>query len=308
MKTLRIGRVLSLVVAFGCSKKETTETQAAPEVQAPQAVALALAGIGLATPESILYDAQADQYVVSNVNGSPLAVDDNGFLSRIAPDGNVIAPKWVDGASAAVTLNAPKGMTLVGDTLYVADISAVRLFDRQSGAPKGSIDIAGATFLNDVASAPDGTVYVSDTGMKAGPQGFVPAENDAIYQIRADGSYEAIAQGEALGHPNGLAWRGDGLVVVTFGTGEVYTLTGGVRAALAKPQSGSLDGVVALANGRLLVSSWEGKCVYVLDAAGQYTRVVADVTSPADIGYDTLRKALLIPVFSEDAMRVVPLP
>jgi hypothetical protein len=34
-----------------------------------------------------------------------------------------------------VTLHAPRGMSIVGDTLWVADADAVRGFDRRSGAP-----------------------------------------------------------------------------------------------------------------------------------------------------------------------------
>ena len=41
--------------------------------------------------------------------------------------------------------------------------AVVRVFDRTSGAPKRSIAIKGASFLNDVAVGPDGTVYLADT-------------------------------------------------------------------------------------------------------------------------------------------------
>ena len=44
---------------------------------------------GFATPESVLYDVESDTYLVSNINGSPLAVDNNGFIWRIAPEGEV---------------------------------------------------------------------------------------------------------------------------------------------------------------------------------------------------------------------------
>lgn len=300
--------VLLIGLGVGCRSRGAEPTGPGQPVRVPQAE-VTVTGVGFATPESVLYDSRAELYLVANINGSPLVADDNGFVSRVAADGKVMALKWIDGASDGVVLNAPKGMALVEETLYVADISSVRLFDRTTGTPTGSIDVAGATFLNDLVSAPDGTVYVSDSGLKAGPQGAMPAENDAIYRLRSDGTYEVVLKSVSLGHPNGLAWRGESLVVVTFGTGEVYTLTtDGMREALPTPQSGSLDGVVVLEDGRLLISSWEGKCVYALDAQGHYTRLVTNVTSPADIGYDSQNRNLLIPIFSEDAVRIVPLP
>ncbi len=33
---------------------------------------------GLSTPESVLYDAENDVYLVSNINDTPLAKDNNG--------------------------------------------------------------------------------------------------------------------------------------------------------------------------------------------------------------------------------------
>lgn len=39
---------------------------------------------GIQTPESVLYEAGSDTYLVSNINGSPLAADNNGFISRRA--------------------------------------------------------------------------------------------------------------------------------------------------------------------------------------------------------------------------------
>jgi len=301
------GAALLAVVTIGCTKSES-QPQTPPPLE-PRAAqhALTVEGVGLATPESVLYDEAQDVYLISNINGSPLAVDGNGFISRMAPDGSIVTLKWIDGTRGGVTLNAPKGSALVGETLYVADISAVRLFDRASGEPKASIAIEGATFLNDIAAAPDGSIYVSDTGLEAGDQGFAPSGSDAVYRITPEGTVDVVAKGEDLGHPNGLAFRNGQLLVVTFGTGEIYALVDGKREPIGKPQTGSLDGIVPLADGRVLVSSWEGKCVYALGADRHFTRIVTDVPSPADIGLDSKRAHLLIPVFTGDAVRIVPL-
>ena len=84
-----------------------------------------LSGVGFSTPESVLYDPEADVYLVANIHGGPSARDGNGFISRLSPEGEVIALKWIDSAAEGVTLDAPKGMALVGERLFVADIDVV---------------------------------------------------------------------------------------------------------------------------------------------------------------------------------------
>jgi hypothetical protein len=265
----------------------------------------AIADVGLETPESVLYDAVDDVYLVSNINGQPLAMDDNGFISRIAPDGRVLQLKWIDGASPDVTLNGPKGMGLKGDTLFVADIDAVRLFNRSTGAPLGTRPIRGATFLNDVAVGPDGTVYVTDSGLKAGPQGFAPTGSDAVYKFDGTGRAVAVARDTSLERPNGVLAEQGKLTVVAFGSNAVYELglATGQRTNLPRPATGSLDGVVRLPDGSLLVSSWECQCVY-RSSPGGYDVAVDSVESPADIGYDPGRHLLLIPIFDKNRIEI----
>lgn len=259
---------------------------------------------GLQTPESVLHDTTDDVYLVSNIHGSPFAEDDNGFISRIAPDGSILEQTWIDGASAEVTLNAPKGMTIVGDVLYVSDIDTLRMFDRATGAPKGEIKIKGATFLNDITASADGTVYVSDTGLK---EGFKPSGTDAIYKL-VDGAAVVLIKDKSLGGPNGLLASMTGVMVVTFGSGELYTVgLDGTRGEAQKLPSGSLDGIVSLNDGRLAISSWEANAVLAGKAGETFDVAVTETPSPADIGYDTKRNRLLIPFFQEGVVLIQPL-
>ena len=80
-------------------------------------------------PESARWDPDQSLWFVSNVNGDPGAKDNNGYISRLKPDGTADTGKFIVGGSKGVTLNAPKGMAITGDTLWVADIDAVRAFD-----------------------------------------------------------------------------------------------------------------------------------------------------------------------------------
>jgi DNA-binding beta-propeller fold protein YncE len=293
--------VTLVVLAAACRPTPPVHQQTA----AAQVTSSSIANVGLETPESVLYDGLDDVYLVSNINGQPLDKDGNGFISRLAPDGRVLQLKWIAGGAEGVTLNAPKGMGLKGDTLFVADIDAVRLFNRTTGAPLGARPVRGATFLNDLAVGPDGTVYVTDSGLKAGPQGFLPTGTDAVYRFDAAGRAEAVARDTALEHPNGVLAEAGKLTVVAFGSNAVYELdpASGKRSDLPRPTTGSLDGIVRLPDGALLVSSWEGQCVYRSTATG-YTVVADSVESPADIGYDTSRHLLLIPIFDKNRIEI----
>lgn len=272
-----------------------------PPPSQPQVIALG----GFKTPESILWDQQADLYLVSNINGKPLDKDDNGFISRVSgpPDARVVTEAWIDGKSDKVNLDAPKGMALLGDTLYVADIDTVRLFDRTTGAPKGDIAIPGAMFLNDVAAGAD-AVYVSDSGLDAQ---FKPTPNQAVWQIR-DGKATPIAKGEGLGAPNGLAVHGGEVWVATFGSGEVYRLDeNGKRADVDKLPKGSLDGLVITADGRFFVSSWEAMAIFH-GKPGRWTMGPLNLPSPADIDVDLPRNLILVPIFQQDRVEMHDIP
>ncbi len=278
------------------------------EVGPPLAEPLVVENVGFATPECVLYDATADVYLVSNVNGgNPFEKDDNGFVSRLGPDGKLVELKWIDGATEEVTLNSPLGMAITSGTLYVADIDTVRMFDASTGAAKGSIEIAGAS-LNDVTVGSDGKVYVTDWGMKPGEKGFEPSGTDAVYRIEADNTFTKVAQGDELGRPNGIVPLGPDFLVVTFGSGEMYRLdSNGARHDVLKPPGGMLDRVVVLEDGRVIFSSWGAKSIFEKKADNSFETIAGDLESPADIGFDTKRKRILVPLFMADKVVILQL-
>lgn len=259
--------------------------------------------VGFETPESVLYDARADIYLVSNIDGSPLAADDSAFISRVRPDGKVETLRWIDAQQPEVKLDAPKGMAIVDEVLYVADIASVRKFDRTTGKPLGSIEIASASFVNDLCSDGQGNVYASDSGISAG---FMPSGSDAVYKIARDGTLSVFAKDVRLGRPNGLSADDAGLWVATFGSGELYRLTGsGQREQVRRLPRGSLDGLARLGE-RLFISSWEASAVYELKGS-EFVELVSNLATPSDIGIDTKRKRLLIPLFYDDTVVIYPL-
>src|SRR6266550_3692923 len=287
----------------GAPMKEGTPPPPMTTSSAPTTTAAAPQKLtGFQTPESVLYDADQDVYFVSNINGQPLVADDNGFISRINPDTMQIDLKWIDAAKPDILLNAPKGLGILGDNLYVADLTVVRKFDRKTGKPKGEVKIPGSTFLNDIAS--DGkAIYVTDSGMKAGANGFEGTGTDAVWKIVNDKA-EKIAAGTDLNRPNGVDIADGKIWVVSFGSNELYQIVSGKKTSVAKLPKGSLDGLVHLSDGSFLVSSWDAKAVYRGKPGGAFTAIVENVNAPADIGYDTKRSRLLIPHFMDSIVTI----
>jgi hypothetical protein len=270
---------------------------------------LRLSGAGFDTPECAIYDARADRYLVSNVEGGPGVADGRGFIARVHPEGRVESLRFIDGSRPETRLDAPKGMVIVGELLYVADLRVVRVFERESGRPRGELAVPGAAFLNDLCQGPDGALYASDSGLG---EGYVGNAGDAVYRITLDGAVRPLVQSTRLGQPNGIACTDGALYVASFGRGELHTLSwdGTLRATTTLPK-GALDGV-ALFDGRLYVTSWEARGVFVgpADLAGgsaEFEQLVGDLDAPADLGIDTRRRTLLIPLFHENALVLHPL-
>jgi sugar lactone lactonase YvrE len=310
-----------LVLGFACSQWLACNSDKAPPAPAPAPAASASAAltasaapaevgevaagpkvvnkwgkeIGLKNPESVIHDVTADVYFVSNVQGKPLDADGHGFIAKVAPEGTGVDLRFIVDGKNDVKLNAPKGMALTGDTLWVADIDTVRLFHRTTGMPQGEVKVPGATFLNDVAVGADGKVLISDTGTTG---------NDAVYAIDPkDKKVSTIAKSKELGGPNGLLASGDKVIVVTFGSGEIYGLDSkGVRSNVQKLPAGQLDGV-AVGQGDFFVSSWEASAVLRGKPGGKWGIAIPDVKSPADILFDRKRNRLVVPMMNEDEMR-----
>ncbi|HUO85326.1 MAG TPA: hypothetical protein VM534_09450, partial [Thermoanaerobaculia bacterium] len=230
----------------------------------------------------------------------------NGFISRINAEDHQIETRWIDGAADNVMLSAPKGMALVGAELWVTDIDVVRRFDRQTGEPRGEIPVPGSTFLNDLATASESSAYVTDSGMTAGEGGFEPAGTDAVYRVDRNGEIETLASGADLRGPNGVAADDRGVWVVTFGANELYRLADGARADVTELPAGSLDGLVILEDGSFLVSSWDANAVYRGKPGETFRVVVPGVNSPADLGHDPTRDLILVPLFMENAVLLIP--
>jgi hypothetical protein len=184
--------------------------------------------------------------------------------------------------------------------LYVADISVVRKFDAKSGEPRGEISVPGATFLNDIAIAADGRIFVSDSGLKSGAQGLEPNGADAVYVIEK-GKLKTLAKSKDLKSPNGILVWEKSLLVASFGANELYRLDEkGAKVDVTIIPGEGLDGLLSVGDS-LLVTSWKASSIYRGKLGQKFEVVLSGLKGgPADIGYDSKRKRVLVPRFMEN--------
>jgi sugar lactone lactonase YvrE len=293
-----------IVLALGLAMFAVSLPSSSGKAATPEGLAAVTKYVGLAAPESVLYDPDGDRYLVSNVNGGPVARDGNGFISVLSPDGKIAALKWIEGGKNGVKLDAPKGLAIARGILYVADIDVVRTFDAATGAPEGDIPVPGSTFLHDVVAKPDGKLFVSDAGP---PNGGLEANGtEAVYVIDKRRA-RALARGKGLGRPSGLAWTSKGLVVSPFGASEIYRLDArGAKRDVTQTPAGGQAGIVAVGDA-LLVTSWQTSSVFRGKLGAAFGTALAQQGTPGDPGYDSKRARLLIPHFAENTVETYEL-
>jgi hypothetical protein len=258
---------------------------------------------GISTPESVLFDEALDRYLVSNINGKPTDADNNGYISELSPDGKVLKEKFIAGGVNKVKLDAPKGSGISAGVLYVTDITVVRKFDAKTGAPKGEIAFPGAKFLNDIAVAKDGRIFVSDSGVNGNLE---PVGGDAVYVIDK-GKVKPVAQGKELAGPNGLLAVDNGVLVNGLTGNELYRLDDkGARQDITPLPKGGLDGLASTGDS-LLVTSWQGSAIYRGKLGQKFEVAFPGLKGAADIAYDAKRKRVIVPRFVDNAIEAYDL-
>ena len=302
----RIALISAVLFTAACNRGDRrADTAAVAPDTAPK---LVVSVPGFQTPESVRYDEDLDLFFVSNINGNPSMKDGNGYISRVRADGTVDSSAFIRGGHNGVQLDAPKGIAISGDTLWVSDIDAVRAFNRRTGEPVASIALKsmGATFLNDVVIGPDGSVYITDTGIRFDSKGnMTHPGKDRVFRITGR-TPKVVVQADSMGSPNGIAWDGtkNRFVIVPFSSPWLFTWqTNAIQPAALAQGPGGYDGVEVLADGRILVSSWADSSIHLF--AGESRRaIITGKPAPADFGIDTKRNRIAIPLFNDNVVEI----
>lgn len=234
----------------------------------------------LPVPESVLYDSKNNTLYVACIDGKPDEKDGKGAIAKVSTAGKVTSAAWITG------LDAPKGMGMFKNNLYVADIDKVVVIDIAAGKITSSVAIEGAKFLNDITVDKNGNVYVSDTG--TGKIHLVKDNKASVYFESAE--FKGI---------NGLLALGNELYIVDFATGLNYKLSADKKLTQYGKSAEGADGIVLLGKDEYLVSSWNGEVDYV-NAKGEATKLIdtrEQKLNAADIEYDAKTKTLFVPTF-----------
>jgi len=237
----------------------------------------------LKVPESVLFDGNNKVLYVSNIDGKqPWDKDGAGSIGKVGLDGKIIAVDWVAG------LNAPKGMGIYKNNLYVADIDEVAVIDIAKGTLTKKIAVDGAQGLNDITIDKNGVVYVSDSRVKK------------VYRI-TDEKAETFL--ENLKGPNGVLVHGDEFYLLDNGglykVGKDKQLT-----MITDGMEGGTDGVENVKGKDYLVSCWSGVIWYV-DEKGNKQKVLDtkdQKINSADIGFDPKNKIVYVPTFWKNSV------
>lgn len=230
----------------------------------------------LAVPESVLPDVQKGVLYVSLIDGAPWEADGKGGIGKLDLNGKIINANWITG------LSAPKGMGIVGNKLYVADVAEVAVIDIDKGTIAERIKVEGAKRLNDITTDSKGVVYASDS------------ETGTVHRIQ---NGKASVYLEGFKGLNGLRAVGSDLYVATGK--DVYK----VDAAKKQTSIGIIDqggdGIEPVGNGDWIGSAWVGY-IYYLHANGKKDLLLdthEQKSNTADIGYDPASKIVYVPTF-----------
>lgn len=267
-----------MLIQTGCKGKSDTKERGTPQLKEVWQTAQSFK-----VPESVYYNFEQDILYISNINGAPTEKNGTGFISKVSLKGEIEILEWVTG------LNAPKGMGVFGNSLYVTDINQLVEIDITQGTITKTYDVEGADFLNDIAVDPEGTVFISDM------------TQNKIY-ILENGEVEVFLEGEPLNGPNGLYMEESVLYVgISDKILAVNTITRDIQSWI-ETGSGMIDGLKADGKGNYVISDWVGKTRLVgknIDPALLLDTTEQKINS-ADIEFIIEDQLLLIPTFFDN--------
>lgn len=299
---------------FACTAKsearKSGDSAAAIPAQADRPIAIV--HDGLASAEAVSFDPARDVYFVSNINGNPGIKDGNGFITRITADGVVDSLHFIQGGRNGVTLNAPMGSRVQGDTLWVLDVDVLRGFNARTGAPVKAIDLAplGAGFLNDLTAGPDGDFYITDTGVRPVGGNLDHVAPDRIYHVDRSRKVSIALQTPALAMPDGIGWdpARKRVILAPFGGKAVQEWHRGDKEPRdIAPGPSKFDGVEVQPSGAIVITIWNDSTVSTLDG-NRFVKQLRLSMPPADASVDTKRARVGVVSVAVDRFELWPWP
>ncbi|MHC8441093.1 MAG: SMP-30/gluconolactonase/LRE family protein [Candidatus Eutrophobiaceae bacterium] len=250
---------------------------------------------GFSRPESMLYDAERDRIYVSNIGaGGSLDHGLDGFISVLDTQGNVIDMRWI------TDLKAPKGMAISGSKLYISDLDSIAVVALADSRVERLWPVQDAGFVNDVATAQDGRVFISDMS------------KDRIYEIVPGEMISVFHEGSELENPNGLYVDGNKLYIASWGVMnpdfttdvpghlKVMDLTDkSIQSYGTNAPIGNLDGLELIDGGDFIATDWMAGTLIAIDSEGTVRELLKQQKGTADIGYIKEKNLILLPLMEQ---------
>jgi hypothetical protein len=241
---------------------------------------------GFDTPECVIFDSEKNVYYVSNIGGKDaLNKDGNGFISVLNPDGSINNLKYIEG------LNAPKGMGILEDTLFVTDIDRIVKINLGTGEIFDTIPVKNAIFLNDIAIDNEGNLFISDS----------KARN---YIKLSDTTYQTFVTDTIFKFPNGIIYDKDRLI---SGIGDkvisIDPKTGMWETFINN--TGSVDGLQKVNETTYIISDWKGKIHLISpekDKELLLDTTVNEGENAADFCFNNEDNLLFVPTFFKNSI------
>ncbi len=235
-------------------------------------------------PESVVYDEIHDVFYVSNFFN-----DGEEFISKISPDGDVLALRWASG------LKRPTGLAMHNAHLYAVDRTGVAVINTETGVVEKRIEASEAKFLNDIAFDDAGIGYVTDSGA------------NRILRLEGD-RLAPWLESPLVGSPNGIHVENGELLIGNSGdaTIKAMNLTSKKWRPVATLDPGCvIDGLTGMGDGRLLASDHAGR-VFIISPSGEVVKTILDRSTTqrycADFAYVPALHMLVIPSLQENSL------
>lgn len=276
--------MLVAAIFTGCKQKpgEGEKAEKNNEEKKPELISKWNTDSVFKIPESVCYDSSGDVLYVSNIQGNPTEKDAAGFISKVSTGGEILKLKW------AVGMDAPKGMGIKGDKLYVTNVDEIVEIDINDHAITGRFPCEDSKFMNDIAINGKGTVFASD--MATG----------VIYRLK-EGKAEKWIESEALKSPNGLFTEKNQLLIGMKGkVMKADYLTGDLTEYISN--TGGIDGLEKVKEGVYIKSDWTGHVhlLYPDKEKELILNTAADKINAADIEFVPGKNMLYVPTFNDN--------
>ena len=305
MKKINYILLVGAIILSTSCKKNNTEN--APTTETVEEVAESTVEKTYDAPDQAVWHAPSKTWFVSNLGGGiSLDRDNYAWITRTDAEGNVIDPFWIDKKQG---LHAVSGMIVTEDLLYACDRDGVYEINITEGKIKNFYKLVGGEFINDIAMATNGDLYISD---------FF---GNKIYKIPADTKKpEVWLQTPRLESPDGLYMDNGKLVVGSWGLlkepnsfdttklGDLLSIDLETKEILVLVKElGNLEGITK-AGDYFYITDWaSGKVLKVNPEEKSVVTFISGLSNPTDPNYSKELNTLAFPQHGTDQVLFIKL-